>query len=229
MPTPSTLRYRDPGARQRRLVVTGIAVLLAIHSQFYRNSVGVIAPDLVVELALTPRDLGLVTGSFFFVFAALQIPFGVLLDRFGARLTVSLTLTVAVAGGVVFAASETAAGLTAGRILLGIGFAAAMVGPLVVMRRWYSSRSFTMAIAVLFAAAHAGNLAATAPLAAAAAAWGWRATFMAQATLTAGIALLFFLAVRDAPGTLHRNPVANPRLRLSRGWPPCGRTATSSA
>ena len=158
-----------------------------------------IAPDLMDELALAPEDLGLVTGSFFIVFAVLQIPFGVLLDRFGARLTVSLTLTVAVAGGVVFAASDTATGLTAGRTLLGIGFAGTMVGALVVMRRWYASRSFTMAVAVLFASAHAGNLAATAPLAAAE--WGWRATFMAQAALTAGIALLFFLAVRDAPGT----------------------------
>ena len=35
-----------------------------------------------------------------------------------------------------------------------------MVGALVVMRRWYGSRSFTMAVAVLFASAHAGNLAA---------------------------------------------------------------------
>ena len=76
-----------------------------------------------------------------------------------------------------------------------------MVGSLVVIRRWFASRSFTMAVAVLFASAHAGNLAATAPLAAAAAAWGWRATFMAQAGITTAIALFFFLAVRDAPGT----------------------------
>ncbi len=201
MPTSPIPRAEPPGALRRQLSVIGVAVLLAVHSQFYRSSVGVIAPDLMDELTLAPQDLGLVTGSFFVVFAALQIPMGILLDRFGARLTVSLTLTLAVAGGVVFAAAETAAGLTAGRTLLGIGFAGAMVGSLVVVRRWFASRSFTMAVAVLFAAAHAGNLAATAPLAAATAAWGWRTTFMAQAALTAGIALLFFLAVRDAPGT----------------------------
>lgn len=201
MPASSILRAQPPGARRRQLGMLGVAVLLAVHSQFYRSSVGVIAPDLMDELALAPEDFGLVAGSFFIVFAVLQIPMGILLDRFGARLTVSLTLTLAVAGGVVFAAAETAAGLTAGRTLLGIGFAGAMVGSLVVMRRWFASRNFTMAVAVLFASAHAGNLAATAPLAAAAAEWGWRTTFMAQAALTAGIALLFFLAVRDTPGT----------------------------
>ena len=208
MPFPPISRPEDRGGRRRRLAVTAVAVLLAIHSQFYRSSVGVIAPDLMEELAIAPEDLGLVTGSFFIVFAALQIPFGVLLDRFGARLTVSATLTVAVAGGVVFAVSETVTGLTAGRALLGIGFAGAMVGSLVVMRRWYASRSFTMAVAVLFASAHAGNLAATAPLAAAATAWGWRLTFMAQASLTAAIGLLFFLAVRDSPesGTRGQGP-----------------------
>ena len=206
MTTPSMPRPDEAGTQWRRLAMTAVAVLLAVHSQFYRSSVGVIAPDLMAELALAPEDLGLVTGSFFVVFAVLQIPFGVLLDRFGARLTVPLTLTVAVAGGVVFAASDTAAGLIAGRTLLGIGFAGAMVGALVVMRRWYASRSFTMAVAVLFASAHAGNLAATAPLAAAATAWGWRTTFLAQATVTAAIALMLFLAVRDTPGAGTRDP-----------------------
>lgn len=209
MPALPSTCPEDPAASRRRLALTGAAVLLAIHSQFYRSSVGVIAPDLMDELAIAPEDLGVVTGSFFIVFAALQIPMGVLLDRFGARLTVPLTLSVAVAGGVVFAAAETAAGLTAGRTLLGIGFAGAMVGALVVMRRWYASSGFTMAVAVLFASAHAGNLAATAPLAAAATAWGWRAAFMAQAGLTAAIALLFFLAVRDAPGTGTRDHELN--------------------
>lgn len=61
--------------------MAGLAAALAAYSQFYRSSVGVIAPELARELALGPGDLGLVTGSFFVVFALLQIPMGVLLDR----------------------------------------------------------------------------------------------------------------------------------------------------
>ena len=178
-----------------------LAAVLAAYSQFYRSSVGVIAPELAQELALGPGDLGLVTGSFFVVFAVLQIPMGVLLDRFGARVTVSLTMIAAVAGGAVFALADTVFGLTAGRVLLGLGFAGAMVGSLVVMRRWFSSGSFTAVIAILFASAHAGNLAATAPLAGAAAAWGWRDSFLGLAAMTAGFAVSFYLVVRDTPET----------------------------
>lgn len=100
-----------------------------------------------------------------------------------------------------FALADSVFGLTAGRVLLGLGFAGAMVGSLVVMRRWYASGSFTAVMAVLFASAHAGNLAATAPLAGAAAAWGWRNSFLGLAAATAGFAVAFYLVVRDTPET----------------------------
>ncbi len=58
MPTSPIPRAEPPGALRRQLSVIGVAVLLAVHSQFYRSSVGVIAPDLMDELTLAPQDLG---------------------------------------------------------------------------------------------------------------------------------------------------------------------------
>ena len=61
------------------------AVLCAgfLASQFYRVSNAVIAPELMRELSITPEAMGFVTGIFFLVFAAAQLPVGVLLDRYG--------------------------------------------------------------------------------------------------------------------------------------------------
>jgi sugar phosphate permease len=85
----------ESGSAPRRAVnpLSAIAIavvatlgILYIVSQFLRNSVGVIAPDLADEIGLTPIELGFLSSIYFFVFAATQLPLGVALDRFGPKL-----------------------------------------------------------------------------------------------------------------------------------------------
>ena len=59
--------------------ITLVATLISVYivSQFLRNSIGVIAPNLAKELALSPGEIGLLSSVFFLVFAAFQIPVGV--------------------------------------------------------------------------------------------------------------------------------------------------------
>src|SRR4051812_45504989 len=61
----------------RALATLLVMLPLVVLSQFLRSSIGVMAPDLMQELDLSPDDVGLLSGSFFFVFAALQIPVGI--------------------------------------------------------------------------------------------------------------------------------------------------------
>ncbi len=174
---------------------------LIVLSQFFRSSNGVIAPDLMADLGLTAEDIGVLSSSFFFVFALLQIPLGILLDRFGARYVLSALMLLTIAGSLVFAGATDLSGLIAGRLLIGTGCAGLMVGSLVILARWYSPAHFAGALATLFASANAGSLAATLPLAAAAAAWGWRSTFIGLSVISTILAAVFFLTVRDAaPG-----------------------------
>ena len=172
---------------------------LVILSQFFRSSNAVIAPNLMSDLSMSAEDIGVLSSSFFFVFAAMQIPLGVLLDRFGARMIMSGLMLLAVAGSLCFAAAQTLSGLIVGRLLIGTGCAGLMVGSLVILSRWYPPARFAGAMATLFALANAGSLAATLPLAASVTAWGWRATFVALAALSAVLAAFFFLIARDAP------------------------------
>jgi MFS family permease len=187
--------------RVRRWAILMLAsmVSLAILSQFYRSSIGVIAPNLMTDLNLSAADLGVLTGSFFIVFALLQIPVGVLLDRFGGRLVISAMMGLALAGSLWFALGNTLGALTAARVMIGVGFSGVMVGSLVICSRWFAPDRFTTAMAVLFACANAGNLVAAGPLAAAAIAWGWRGAFIAMTLITMALTLVFFLIVRDAP------------------------------
>ena len=65
-----------------------IATMSAIHtvSQFLRNSVGVIAPDLAQNLGLSAAGIGFLSSAFFLGFASAQVPLGVAIDHWGPRL-----------------------------------------------------------------------------------------------------------------------------------------------
>ena len=198
MPAPT---HRDGAYR----VVAVLCLTYAV-SQFYRSSNAVIAPDLAREMALTPEALGAVTGAFFLAFAAAQIPVGMLLDRYGARLTIHLLIGLAVLGSVVFAAAEGVTGLIAGRALMGVGMASVLMGAMVACSRWFPPDRFATLAAILIATGNLGGILSTAPLALVADAIGWRGAFFAMAAVTAAIGVIGYTVIRDAPPghTFHR-------------------------
>jgi predicted MFS family arabinose efflux permease len=185
--------------RMHAQLMLAVMIVLAILSQFFRSSNGVIAPELMHDLHINAEELGITSSTFFIIFAVLQIPIGVFFDRFGVRRVLPAMLLIAVAGAWVFALAPSLAFLIAARFLIGFGFAGLMVGSLVVLARWHSPARFTGAMTLLFAAANAGSLLATLPLAAATEWVGWRTTFFGLGLLTAALALVFYLVVRDEP------------------------------
>ena len=170
-----------------------------VASQFYRVANAAIAPELMAELSLSAEAMGVITGLFFLAFAAAQIPAGVLLDRFGPRRTMSGFFALAVLGSLAFALADGAVGLGAGRVLMGFGCAAGLMGSMVVIARWYPEARFAHLSATLFVVGGAGTLLATTPLAAAVEVIGWRGAFLAMAALTAGFAFALYAVVRDNP------------------------------
>lgn len=179
------------------------AVLCAgfLASQFYRVSNAVIAPELMRELSITPEAMGFVTGIFFLVFAAAQLPVGVLLDRYGLRRTMSGLFLIAVLGSIVFALAEDVFWLAVGRGLMGLGCAAGLMGSLVAISRWFEPARFALLSSLLYTLGGAGLLLATTPLAWIAAEFGWRSAFWMMASLTALLAMLLYAVVRNRPSS----------------------------
>ena len=177
------------------LVATLISVYIV--SQFLRNSIGVIAPNLALELGLSPVEIGLLSSVFFFVFAAVQIPVGVALDRFGPRLCLLVGAAVTVVGAAVFAAAENPGILILGRALLGLGTAGSLVASLAVYARRFPRDRFATLTGLQIGFGTLGALLATAPLAFSTATIGWRGSFLAVGVCTGLIGLLIALVVRD--------------------------------
>ena len=90
---------------------------LGVANIFIRSSMGVLAPELAVDLALSPEMLGAIASAFFLSYALMQIPTGLMLDRFGPRLTVNGLFLLTVIGTVLFALSPTGSIMLLARIL----------------------------------------------------------------------------------------------------------------
>ena len=184
---------------QRRLFIVGACALLFFLSNFYRMSGAVISPQLTGEMHLSPHQLGILAAAFFYAFALIQIPVGLLLDKFGARIIMPAFSLIGGAGAMVFAGSTGVNGLIAGRVLLGIGMASNLMGPLKLFTEWFRPNYFATVSGLLLAVGTLGNMWATSPLVLMVSAIGWRASFSVMGIITAMLAVGFFLIVRDRP------------------------------
>lgn len=169
-------------------------------SQFYRVFLAVLSPTLAAELGVGAAALGWASAAWFIAFALMQIPLGVALDRIGPRRTAGWLITVAGgAGAALFAGAQGAAALIAAMALIGAACAPVLMASFFLFARSYPAARFAMLASAMLGVGALGNIAAAAPLSAAAAALGWRAALavLGGVTVATGLAILIWL--RDPP------------------------------
>lgn len=199
----------NTGASRTAIPVSATVVLVAtlgsiyMVSQFLRNSIGVIAPDLALELSMNASEIGLLSSTFFFSFAAAQIPLGIALDRYGPRRCMLVCSVIAVLGTVMFSLSASSPALIAARALMGLGSSCYLMAPLALYAARYAPDRFSMLVGIQLGLGSTGTLIATAPLALSAAAIGWRATFAVVAAVVTLAALLVAAVVREGKEPHH--------------------------
>ena len=215
MTTPDRAAPRPAIAMNETVVLVATLGSIYIVSQFLRNSIGVIAPDLASELGLSASEIGLLSSTFFFSFAAFQIPLGIALDRYGPKICMVTCAGIAVVGAIIFAAASSPGGLIGARILMGIGSSCYLMGPLALYARRYPPSQFGTLVGLQLGLGSIGTLLATAPLAFSVASFGWRLTFLAVAGLMLLAGLLVFVVVRDDGSQKHSQGMPRETLRES--------------
>jgi len=196
--------------KTRRWLIFAIASSLFFLSQFYRVSNAVIAPQLIQDLTLDTKSIGLMSASFFYAFAVTQIPISLLLDKLGPRIMMTTLSVIGVIGAVLFSLADSLTMGVMGRALLGVGMACNLMGPYKLFSLWFSPRVFASLAGIFVAFGSLGNMIATTPLVLLVEQVGWRSGFQIIAFISFILAVLFFIIVRDRPpqGTLQSEPVA---------------------
>jgi len=194
---------RERGVSQAgEQVRAGIAFLVAgyVLSQFYRAFLAVLAPVLKAEIGATASDLALSSGIWFLIFALMQIPVGIALDRIGPRLTVSVLLALGGGGGaLVFALAGGPGAIHLSMALIGIGCSPVLMAAYYIFARIYAPAVFGTLAGAVIGFGSLGNILGAAPLSALVEAVGWRETLVGLTAVTLGVALALFLFVKNPP------------------------------
>lgn len=189
------------GASLQRLRWSAYAIVAAAYvlSFFHRVAPAAIAGDLAQAFHTSGVALGVLAATYFYVYTVMQIPTGVLVDKFGSRRIVTVGGVLAGVGSIAFGAAPTFAVAAIGRTLVGLGVSVMFVALLKLVAEWFREREFaTMAGATVFLG-NVGALLSAVPLAWLVTVVSWRSVFIAAGLLSIGLGVLSWFAVHDRP------------------------------
>jgi len=184
---------------KRRWFIWASPMMVFIIGYFHRIAPAVIAADLMSTFQTSGVVLGALSSVYFYVYAFMQIPSGILSDTWGPRKTMTIGALVMGAGSVLFGLSPTLAFCYSGRFLVGLGVSVMMVNIMRICVEWYRPDEMGLMNGLTTALGALGGLLATAPLAAMSAAAGWRLSFVIVGILSALLGWNCWRAVRDRP------------------------------
>ena len=182
---------------------------------FHRLCPAVIALDIQSSFGISGTLLGVLGSAYFYSYALMQLPTGLLADSWGPRFTVAAFFVLAAIGSILMGAAPNLTVAVIGRVLVGIGVSTVFVCNFKLLSEWFSERRFVIMGGVFMAMGGVGALFSSAPLAWASNVLGWRMTLIGVGAVTLLMAVLVFLFVRDRPHDLGLPPVGPARDKES--------------
>lgn len=198
---------------QHRLwVVWSIGLAAYLVGVMHRTSFGVAGLDAAERFHAAPAQLAGFVVLQLLVYASLQIPVGVLLDRFGARKLIAVGAFTMAAGQLVLAVANDLPLAILARVLVGAGDALTFISALSVVTSWFPPRRVPLMTQLTGLIGQLGQVLSAVPLAAVLHGPGWTPAFVSAAALGVAVGLAAFAVVRDRPpGAPAPPPAASPR------------------
>ncbi|WP_233488597.1 MFS transporter [Blastococcus sp. TF02-09] len=210
-----------PPTPARAYLVWGVALLSYVVAVFHRASLGVAAVDAQERFSAGASAVSLFLVLQLAVYAGLQIPVGVALDRLGSRRLILAGAVTMAAGQLVLALAEDVPTAVAARVLVGAGDAMTFISVLRVVSFWFPGPVIPLITQLTGILGQLGSVLAAYPLVALLHGTSWEVTFLGAAATGLLVAVLVLVALRDAPGGTVRGPavgLADLRATLLDTW-----------
>ncbi|CAM3330820.1 MFS transporter [Nocardioides dubius] len=194
-----TRELRYPLGQARAFVVWALALAVYVMAVFHRTSLGVAGLLATDRFEISNSELAAFTVLQLLVYAAMQVPVGVMLDRYGPRVLL-------VAGGVLMSLGQLAFAVVEGfgpalvaRGVVGAGDAMIFASVIRLANWWFTPRQVPMVVQVTGMVGQLGSVLASVPLTLLLREYGWSRTFATAATVGLVILIGVLLVVRDSP------------------------------
>lgn len=180
-------------------LIWGLAAGYFFCDYFARVSTGVMASDLIRSFNITAVGLGSLSAFFYYPYLAMQLPVGLIVDRFSIRyLLTTMTLITAI-GCIIFGMARGIHIAQLGRFLIGFSAAFAFVSALKLATDWFPPHKLGLLAGLTQAAGMLGAAVGDAPVAYSVTQIGWRHTMLIMAIIFILLGLFIYLIVRDHP------------------------------
>jgi len=196
--------------------IWGIAALFYLTGFYQRVSPAVMTTELMRDFHISAKELGNLSGFYFYFYVVMQIPVGILIDSWGARrLLVSGSLAAA-AGTFLVGATTSFFLACTGRAVIGIATAVAWLVVLRLATHWFPSERFAMLTGLGLCFGNLGALVAQVPLRLLIEQFGWRSVVMASASVILVVGLLAWALVKNDPAERGFRSYAPPELQAQK-------------
>ena len=164
---------------------------------FQRVTPSVIDQELMRDFAATGSELGSLGGAYFFTYAGLQFPLGILLDRYGPRRIMAISAVLAGLGSIGFGLADSLTPAILGRLLVGAGVGVGLIGTMKLTMIWLPPERFATITGITMFIGVLGALLGQTPVRLVVDELGWRETVVWAGVFGLILALAIWLIVRD--------------------------------
>ena len=184
---------------RRAWIVWSLAAVAFGYAFFHRVAPSVMVSDLMSEFAISGAMLGTLSALYFYPYVLLQIPLGAILDVVGTRVLMTVALSIAALGSLLFGSATSIEVAYIGRVFIGVGSSVGFLGALTLAGKWFPIRKFALLSGLTMFVAMMSGMLAQAPLAIFISQFGWRASMWGLGLFGGLLALLVYAFVRNGP------------------------------
>ncbi len=178
-----------------RWVIWAFASCFYFYEYLLRVSPSTMVPELMAAFSLNAAEIGVLGGAFFFTYAPMQLPVGILMDRFGARKLLTYASIGCGVGSFIFGVSKGLSLLYVGRLLIGAGSSFAFVAMVFVCSHLFEKSKRALLVGLANSIAMLGGLFGEGPLSSIVHNIGWRWTMIILGFIGVALGFLIFLTL----------------------------------
>ena len=176
-----------------------LASLFYIYEFCLRVMPSTMTRPLMLHYDLTAQGLGLLVALFYFAYTPMQIPAGLLYDRFRPRVLLALGIFLCAVSNYVFGHSDSVIAASIARLMIGFTSSFAFIGALLVASRWFPPKQFATLAGVVQLLGCLGAILGEAPIAALVAKYGWLSSINILSIIGVVLSILVYSCIRTHP------------------------------
>ncbi|KTD73537.1 MFS transporter [Legionella tucsonensis] len=191
-------------------MVWGLGCLFYFYECLLQVSPSVMSNELMRDFAVTSQILGILSGIYFYSYAAMQLPGGVLMDYFGPHRLLTIATVVCAVSTIAFGMTDNFFMACLARLMIGFGSAFAAVGTMKLAANWFPAQRFALLTGLMVTIGMLGAIGGETPLALLIERFGWRHSMLIMGIVGLILAVLLIVIAKDTPKNheiSHHHPV----------------------